>query len=252
MATLITLPQFGPDMESGVISSWNKNVGDFVEAGDLLAEVETDKAVFEFEVEEGGFLREILVPAGEEIAVGTPIAVLAASKDEDISALLGRAPAATPPATQPAPQASPTPVASAPVAGVPAAPASVGGNGGGQAGDRVKISPHARKLAEQGNIDVALLTGTGPSGRIVAQDVEVAISSGTASGDASGIAAGAGPSARAAVAAAPSAGAPAGGRIKISPYGRRLAREHGIDVALLTGTGPTGRIVARCVEAAIS
>jgi pyruvate dehydrogenase E2 component (dihydrolipoamide acetyltransferase) len=196
MAILLTMPALSPTMETGVISAWNKKVGDKIEPGDLLAEVETDKAVMEWEAADEGLLREILVQPGQELSVGTPVAILADSAQEDISALLaqaksgqGAAPAPAPAAPQPVPASKPAPPAAAapkpapaPAAAKPAPPfaPTIARPAARAPGERIKISPYARKLAGERNLEVSLVTGTGPSGRIVARDVQAAIASGGA------------------------------------------------------------------------
>ncbi len=90
MAILLTMPSLSPTMEVGVISTWNKQPGDLIDVSDVIAEIETDKAIMEFESADEGVLREILVDTGIEIAVGEPIAILADSADEDISNLLAQ------------------------------------------------------------------------------------------------------------------------------------------------------------------
>ncbi|MBI3994309.1 MAG: pyruvate dehydrogenase complex dihydrolipoamide acetyltransferase [Candidatus Lambdaproteobacteria bacterium] len=222
MALLLTMPSLSPTMETGVITAWRKQVGDRIEVGEVLAEIETDKAVMDYEVVDEGYVREFLVETGQEIAVGTPICILSATAEEDIAALRAQArsaavrPAATaaapapqPQAAAPAPQpaapdprpaASPalqpvaTPLAAAqavaaqavaapmqapPPLAPPPAPGSAGRPSGNGAG-RVRISPFARKLAEQQGLDWQALQGTGPAGRIVARDVEAAITGGAA------------------------------------------------------------------------
>ena len=203
MATLLTMPSLSPTMETGVIATWLKKVGDHIEVGDVLAEIETDKAVMEYEMPDEGYLRELLVETGQELQVGTPIAILADSMDEDISAVKAQAasgqaaaPAAAPaqsaaesataaaavaPAAQAAPVPQPPPAApAAPAAVQPAAqPAPAPSNGHGN-GARVRVSPYARKLAEEAQLDLAALQGSGPGGRIVARDVESAIEHGGA------------------------------------------------------------------------
>lgn len=211
MAFLLTMPSLSPTMESGVISSWSKKVGDFIDVGEVLAEIETDKAVMEFEMVDEGYIRVLLAEAGQELAVGTPIAILADSMDEDITELEARAKsgnggsppaapeAATPPASAPEPPAAPAVSASAASAAsasapetlppppplpatppLPAAHPSNGGGGGVSGGDRIRISPYARKLARERQIDPAALQGSGPGGRIVARDVESAAAGGVA------------------------------------------------------------------------
>ena len=202
MAILLTMPSLSPTMEVGVISTWNKQPGDLIDVGDVIAEIETDKAIMEFESADEGVLREILVDTGIEIAVGEPIAILADSADEDISNLLaqvksGGSAAPAPRVEQPAevekpsaeaqpqkePAAAAAPAAKAlePAAAVPAQP--MGGSatpmpeGLRGAGERLRISPYGRKLAQEHNIEIGLLSGSGPGGRIVARDVEAAIAS---------------------------------------------------------------------------
>ncbi|MEE8436248.1 MAG: pyruvate dehydrogenase complex dihydrolipoamide acetyltransferase [bacterium] len=210
MAFLLTMPSLSPTMESGVISSWSKKVGDFIDVGEVLAEIETDKAVMEFEMVDEGYIRVFLAQVGQELAVGTPIAILAESMDEDISELEARAksgnggsppaaPEAAPsPETTPAPSPAPDPPAAAAMAPAVSAPAAApekmpppppppsaaaaassnGGDGVVSGGERIRISPYARKLARERQIDPAALQGSGPGGRIVARDVESAASGG--------------------------------------------------------------------------
>lgn len=179
MATLLLMPSLSPTMEVGVISTWKKQPGERVEIGEVLAEIETDKAVMEWEMADEGILRAVLAKTGEEIKVGTPIAILAESAEEDISALLAQAQSGAPaaaakPQAPPQPAATPMPLAAAqPPPAAKATPAA--GNGG-----RVKISPYGRKLAEQSRVDWRALTGSGPGGRIIARDVQAAIAGGAA------------------------------------------------------------------------
>src|SRR5712692_5682470 len=165
----VVMPKLSEAMESGKIIKWLKREGDRVQGGDILAEVETDKADVEMEAFGAGVLRKILVPAGEKAPVGTLIAVIAEPAD-DISALLASAPPAAPiPAAAPA-AAPPRPtVVSPPAPTTPAvsvvAPAATG---------RVKASPLAKKIAAQSGVDLRLLQGSGPGGRIIRRDVEAA------------------------------------------------------------------------------
>jgi len=182
--TKVVMPKLSEAMESGKIIKWLKREGDRVQGGDILAEVETDKADVEMEAFGAGVLRKIIVPAGEKAPVGTLIGVIAEPGD-DISALLATeaqktplrpAPAPIPaggppaPSVQPAPSvARPAAVVSAPAAGI-SAPAAIAAQHGG----RVKASPLARKIAAQSGVDLRLLQGSGPGGRIVRRDVEAA------------------------------------------------------------------------------
>jgi pyruvate dehydrogenase E2 component (dihydrolipoamide acetyltransferase) len=165
MAVVVEMPKLTDTMEEGVIVRWTKKVGEAVEPGDVLAEIETDKATMEYEAADRGVLLKTLVAEGSGVAPGMPIAVIGA-RGEDVSAI-GPGPAA--PAsghTAPAPVAPASPVQTAPVRAVPsAAPAPV------PAG-RVPASPIARRLASEAGVDLALITGTGPGGRIVERDVE--------------------------------------------------------------------------------
>jgi pyruvate dehydrogenase E2 component (dihydrolipoamide acetyltransferase) len=177
MITKVVLAKLSPTMEEGTIVKWSKQEGDPIKVGDVLAEIETDKANMEMEAMGAGVLRTVLVPAGGKAPVGALIGVIA-DPGEDISAMLAEAAAAAP-AVAPAPAASaaaPAPVAppAAPAAAAPAAPATspsapvpVAPPGG-----RVKASPLARAMAAQKNVPLASVAGTGPGGRIVKRDVE--------------------------------------------------------------------------------
>ena len=206
MATSIVMPQLGYDMREGTVVRWIKQEGDEVVANEVIAEIETDKAVVEFKPTTGGVLRRIVADEGVAVPVGELIAVIG-DADETLPDNLA-APSA--PAPVPAPEA-------APVATPPAAPSAA------PAGE-VRASPIARRLAREKGVDIATVTGTGPGGRIVEADV-------LAAADA----------ARAVVEA---------GRVMASPLARRLAREQGIDLASVTGTGPGGRIVEADINAA--
>jgi pyruvate dehydrogenase E2 component (dihydrolipoamide acetyltransferase) len=190
--TKVVMPKLSDAMESGKIIKWLKKEGDQVKGGDILAEVETDKADVEMEAFGAGVLRKILVPAGETAAIGALIGVIAEPGD-DIGALVASAPAPPAGAASAAPQASrPTPVTSAPAPSAPAArpvaavaaPAAAPA-GLEQQGGRVKASPLAKKIAAQTGVDLRLLHGSGPGGRIIRRDVEAAESSPVGTGAAS-------------------------------------------------------------------
>jgi len=161
--TDILMPALSPTMEEGTLAKWHVKVGDQVKSGDVIAEIETDKATMEVEAVDEGAVQEILVPEGTEgVKVNAPIARL--SGDDASPAPAPKAAAPEPPKSEvmPAPQApAPTPTA-APVP--PTARASDG--------DRVFASPLARRIAEQKGLDLAALKGSGPHGRIVKADVE--------------------------------------------------------------------------------
>jgi pyruvate dehydrogenase E2 component (dihydrolipoamide acetyltransferase) len=179
----ILMPALSPTMEKGNLSKWIKKEGDKVKAGDVIAEIETDKATMEVEAVDEGTLGKIVVPEGtQDVAVNAPIAVLL-TEGEDKSAL-SAAPAAAPaPKAAPAPAAAPpaaTPKAAAPAA-QPAPPkAAAAANGAtakaanGAAGERIFASPLARRLAKEAGIDLSAVKGSGPHGRVVQADIEAA------------------------------------------------------------------------------
>ena len=165
MPTEILMPALSPTMEDGTLAKWLVKEGDTVASGDLLAEIETDKATMEFEAVDEGVIGRILVPEGSEgVKVNSPIAVLLAEGESaaDIAAAPsnGAAPAAAPKA-EPAPAATPAAAASP----APAAPATSDGS-------RVFASPLARRIAADKGLDLARIKGSGPHGRIVKADVE--------------------------------------------------------------------------------
>ena len=167
MATNILMPALSPTMTEGNLARWLKQEGDRIKAGDVIAEIETDKATMEVEAVDEGILGRILVPAGTQgVKVNDVIAVLVEAGEAVPAA--GAAPkAAAAPAATPAPVAAPVAVAPAPVA----APAS---------GDRVFASPLARRMAAQAGVDISKIAGSGPNGRIVKADVDAALSRGPA------------------------------------------------------------------------
>jgi pyruvate dehydrogenase E2 component (dihydrolipoamide acetyltransferase) len=167
MATNILMPALSPTMTEGNLARWLKQEGDRIKAGDVIAEIETDKATMEVEAVDEGILGRILVPAGTQaVKVNDVIAVLVEAGEAVPAA--GAAPkAAAAPAAAPAPVAAPVAAAPAPIA----APAS---------GDRVFASPLARRMAAQAGVDISKIAGSGPNGRIVKADVDAALSRGPA------------------------------------------------------------------------
>lgn len=156
----IKMPALSPTMEEGTLAKWLVKVGDKVSSGDIMAEIETDKATMEFEAVDEGTIVAISVPEGTEgVKVGAVIATLAGD-DEDAAA-----PAAKPAAPAAKAEPAPAPVAAPTPAPVSAAPKAT-------AGDRVVASPLAKRIASQLGVDLAKVTGTGPNGRIVKADVE--------------------------------------------------------------------------------
>ena len=168
MATNILMPALSPTMTEGTLARWLKKEGDAIKAGDIIAEIETDKATMEVEAVDEGVLGKILVVDGTaNVAVNAPIAILV---DAGEAVPTGAAPAAAAPApAAPAPAAA-APAAAAPVAAAPAAVAS---------GERVFASPLAKRMAQQAGLNLASIKGTGPNGRIVKADVEAAAKGGT-------------------------------------------------------------------------
>ncbi|TKR54006.1 pyruvate dehydrogenase complex dihydrolipoamide acetyltransferase [Allopusillimonas ginsengisoli] len=170
MAILIRMPEVAANTDSAVIVSWTKQEGDAVAQGDCLAEIETEKAVIEFGAEASGVLGKILVQAGKDTEVGTPIAVLLGEgeKNVDIAALLAESDDSINEisATGTAPTASvDQPVAAALT---PEAVPTVEG------GERIFASPLAKRLAREAGVDLTALQGSGPQGRIVKRDVQAA------------------------------------------------------------------------------
>src|SRR5690349_9853906 len=174
MPTELKMPALSPTMEEGTLAKWLVKEGDDVKSGDILAEIETDKATMEFEAVDEGKIAKILVPEGSEgVKVGAPIAIMA-GEGEDAGAAASAAPKADTPA--PAPPTAPTapkadvppkaPPAPAPVETPAAAPSPQPSPARGE-GDRVKASPLARRLAQAQNIDLSNIQGSGPGGRIV-------------------------------------------------------------------------------------
>jgi pyruvate dehydrogenase E2 component (dihydrolipoamide acetyltransferase) len=170
----ILMPALSPTMEKGNLAKWLKKEGDAVKSGDVIAEIETDKATMEVEAVDDGTLAKILVPEGtQDVAVNDIIAVLA-GEGEDVKAAGAGAGAAKPaaaasPSPQPAPRPAPAPQA-APAAAAPPPKAAAAVNGSG--GARIFSSPLARRLAKDAGIDIGRINGSGPHGRIIARDVE--------------------------------------------------------------------------------
>ena len=158
MPIAIKMPALSPTMEEGTLARWLVKVGDTVRSGDIMAEIETDKATMEFEAVDEGVIASIDIPEGSEgVKVGTVIATLA-GEDEPAK-----------PAAAPAPKAAPA-AAPAPVALPAAAPAPVVA----AKGDRIVASPLAKRIAADRGVDLAAVKGSGPNGRIVKVDVESA------------------------------------------------------------------------------
>ncbi|MGH7208997.1 MAG: dihydrolipoamide acetyltransferase family protein, partial [Nitrospiraceae bacterium] len=157
MASRVVMPKLTDTMEEGVVVKWKKREGDTVGSGDVLAEIETDKAVMDLEAFASGTLRRVLVPEGTTVKAGELIAVIA-EPDEDIAPVLAEtmSPAPTVKSTQAGPAQAPPDARPAPE------------------DDRVKASPRAKALARERGIELASVKGSGPGGRIVEEDVQKA------------------------------------------------------------------------------
>jgi pyruvate dehydrogenase E2 component (dihydrolipoamide acetyltransferase) len=192
MSTQILMPALSPTMEEGKLAKWHVKEGDTVKSGDILAEIETDKATMEFEAVDEGRIGKILVPEGAEgIKVNQPIAVLLADGEQpgaDIPAAMENIKSAVmaeaPKPAAPAPPAAKAPApATAPAPQKPTAAAQANGHatdGHSSNGGRVFASPLAKRIAAQSGIDISAVTGSGPRGRIVKSDVEAAAKGGVA------------------------------------------------------------------------
>ena len=208
----VTMPKLSDSMKSGQVLEWKVKEGDEVREGDVLAEIESDKATLELECFHDGIIAKIIHVDGDEVPVGEAIAYIrdkgeeaaapAAEEEEEAEA----EPPPAPPQAEEKPKLPPKPE--------PAAPRETG---------RVAISPYARKLAAEKGVDVATLKGSGPGGRIVAKDVEAA----------------------AAAKAPKPEPSPA-----IEPMARAIAEKRKVDLAAVHGTGQGGRITADDVVAA--
>ena len=169
----LQMPALSPTMEEGTLAKWLVKEGDSVSSGDLLAEIETDKATMEFEAIDEGVIAKIVVAEGtENVKVGDVIAIIAEEGEDagDIEAPAPKEKTAAEPAAKeekPEPAAEPEPKAEAAPAPAPKAAADSGD-------DRLKVSPLARRLAEQKGVDLAAVSGSGPNGRIVKADIDAA------------------------------------------------------------------------------
>ena len=210
MASEIVLPQWGMEMQDGTIVRWLKQEGDTVAEGEPIVEVETAKLQTELESTASGVLSRIVAQEGQIVPIRGVLCVIA-EPGEAVEA-----PAA--PAAASAPE-------------TPAAPVRQAANGASAV--RVQVVPAARRLARERGVDLAQVSGSGPSGRILLADVEAALQT---------------------PAAPPGGAGPAEGRerVPVVPAARRLARENDIDLATVAGSGPQGRILIEDIEAAIA
>ena len=194
MATIVIMPKQGLMMEEGTITSWLKKEGEAVTAGEPLFEMETDKLTITMDAEASGTLLKILHPEGDVVPITQPIAVLG-EPGEDISGLLGGG-AAPAQAAAPA-EAAPAPASEAPAPAVERAP-----------GERVFSSPRARLRAEENDVDIAAVPGSGPDGLVIERDVNAYM-----------------------------ANKPA-----VTPLAANIAKAQGVDLSGVTGSGSNGKI----------
>jgi pyruvate dehydrogenase E2 component (dihydrolipoamide acetyltransferase) len=205
MITQVILPKLGQTMEEGVIVDWVKKEGDPVARGDVLFTVESDKAVLEVEATARGYLRKILVPAGQTVPVLTVVAIITREADEDISeyqAASGQV------ATRRGKQ----------VAGLSSMDVATEPRTSEPATGRIFASPRARKAAREEGVNLALVTGSGPKGRVVEKDVLEYVAS----------------------------------QPKATPVAAKIAAAAGVDLTTVSGTGVRGRIMRADVEKAIA
>jgi pyruvate dehydrogenase E2 component (dihydrolipoamide acetyltransferase) len=178
MSITLTMPRLSDTMEQGTIIKWNVKEGDEVASGAVVADVETDKATMEMQVYDDGVVAKILVGEGTQVPVGTAIALIA-EEGEDPGSVTDGGSAPAPAAAPAAPAAAPsTPAPAAPPAPAPVAATSNGG--------RMRVSPVARRLAEEHGIDLGTVTGSGPGGRIIKRDILERVEQSTSAGTVGG------------------------------------------------------------------
>ena len=168
MPNYIEMPKLADTMTEGTLVKWRKKIGDKVSVGDVVADVETDKATMEMESFDDGTLHEFLVKEGQKVAIGAKLAVLLSKGEQP------PAPGSVPPPAEAKAGAAAASAPAAPAVAAVAASVQAAGGSARSAGGRVKSSPLARKIAAERGLDIAQLAGTGPGGRIVAKDVQSA------------------------------------------------------------------------------
>lgn len=241
MSIKIFMPALSPTMTEGNLAKWHVKEGDQVNPGDVIAEIETDKATMEVESIDEGIIGKILVAEGTEgVSVNEIIGILLEDGEDASSAdaATDEAPAAA--KAMPAPAAEPEANAepAAPVEDAPnPAPALSGGG--------VKASPLARRIAEQAGVDLGTVQGSGAHGKVVRSDVEAAMSGG-------GKLAQLGNEKISMSGALPQAVDANGNRLFASPLARRMAAQAGVDVSAIQGSGLDGRVVKRDIDAAVA
>ncbi len=164
MAEIIEMPKLSDTMEEGGVANWVKKEGEFIEEGDVFVEIETDKATMEYNSPEEGYLLKILVQAGETCSLSAPICVVGEKGEEfDLNALVSASSTAV--SNEPAKKEEPAAKVDAPVTTSASA---------AEAGDRIKASPLAKKIATDKGLNISTIAGTGPNGRVIARDVDSA------------------------------------------------------------------------------
>jgi pyruvate dehydrogenase E2 component (dihydrolipoamide acetyltransferase) len=245
MPTNILMPALSPTMTEGTLARWLKKEGEQIRAGDVIAEIETDKATMEVEAVDEGVLSKILVADGTAgVKVNDPIAVLQGEgEDAAAPAPAAPAPAAVAPAASasaaaapptPAP-AMPAPAAAAPPSPAPAAP-TANGHDAGHGADRVFASPLARRMAKQAGMDLSAMKGTGPNGRIIRADIEAKQASG--------------PGVPATHAAPPASVMPASERVEAQAGGRETDAVQAVPVQQVKPAAPSPSAIPAPAKAA--
>ncbi|MFL5345902.1 MAG: pyruvate dehydrogenase complex dihydrolipoamide acetyltransferase [Hyalangium sp.] len=278
MAKPIQMPSLSPTMKEGKIVKWLKKAGDKVSSGEAIAEVETDKSNLEIEAYDDGVLLQIVVPEGQMALVGAPIAYVGA-KGEKVEAGKPSAPAPSAPAAPAAP--APAPAAAAPAAGgegIPVlmpslSPTMTEGkilSWRKKVGDKVSSGEIIAEIeTDKSNLEIEsyedgtlakIVVGENQMAKVGAPIAFIAGKGGKAAAAAPAPAAPQAQAPKAAPAAAPAApraeapkaAAAAGGRVRASPLAKRMAKERGLDLASLHGSGPLGRVVKKDIEAALA
>lgn len=243
MSIKILMPALSPTMTEGNLAKWHVKEGDQVNPGDVIAEIETDKATMEVESIDEGIVGKILVAEGTEgVPVNQTIGILL--EDGEDAAAADAAPS-EPPAETPPEAPAQTPTQAATDAPAEAAPAETALAAAPATGGDVKASPLARRIAEQAGVDLGAVQGSGAHGKVVRSDVEAAMSGGGPGAQQSGVEI-------SPTGALPPAVDADGNRVFASPLARRMAAQAGIDMAGVQGSGPDGRIVKRDIDDAVS
>jgi len=211
MAVNVTMPKLGLTMETGKIVEWKKNEGEKVQEKEVLLVVETEKITYDVESPATGILH-IIAPVESEIPVSEVIGIIASDQTEYDKIVAEGAPAAVAAASAAPEAASPSPAPAQPSGGTSPPPIRA-------PGERIKASPQAKRLAKERSLDLSLIPGSGPEGRITEKDV-LAFEATAASAE----------------------------KIKISPVAKKLAEERGLDISKIQGSGPGGRISKEDVE----